>query len=279
MHDPTFFVISATLCTALIIFTLTAMVRARLNPASVTHRENDETLTLPNRLSIYGPIDLLGIGLVVLFFGGLILHSLNSGPAPPIDESADYSESLLSSILFQLITAGIVTRFVANRLSPTRWLGLKWSSWPQIFLIVPISICFMWASIAGLENIGFMKWIESMGVESVQDTVKLLHESQNLQTIFLMSFSAVIVAPLCEEIVFRGYLFPAAQHFCGPWIAGIFSGMIFGAVHGNLAALLPLTIFGVILAFIYQKTGSIWAPIATHFCFNAATVTVQLLLR
>ena len=55
--------------------------------------------------------------------------------------------------------------------------------------------------------------------------------------------------------------------------------MVFAAAHGSLAALLPLFIFGCVLVFIYEKTGSIWAPIAVHFCFNGATVALQLAIR
>ena len=59
----------------------------------------------------------------------------------------------------------------------------------------------------------------------------------------------------------------------------IFTGLLFGAVHGNLLALLPLTILGIALALAYEYTGSLWAPIAIHFCFNAATVVIQFIFK
>jgi membrane protease YdiL (CAAX protease family) len=46
-----------------------------------------------------------------------------------------------------------------------------------------------------------------------------------------------------------------------------------------MAALLPLFVFGLVLVALYEFTGSIWAPVAVHFLFNAATVVVQMLLR
>jgi membrane protease YdiL (CAAX protease family) len=124
-----------------------------------------------------------------------------------------------------------------------------------------------------------MQWIESLGVETVQDTVKLLQTSTDPQILGLMIFAAVVAAPICEEIVFRGYLYSASKHFTGPWVAGICSALVFSATHGSLAPLLPLFILGCILAFIYQKTGSLWAPIAVHFCFNGATVVIQMAAR
>jgi membrane protease YdiL (CAAX protease family) len=124
-----------------------------------------------------------------------------------------------------------------------------------------------------------MSWIESLGVETVQDTVKLLQESDDPLILGLMAFAAVVAAPLCEEIVFRGYLYSAAKSFAGPWVAALCSSLVFAAAHGSLAALLPLLVFGVVLVFLYEKTGSIWAPIAAHGCFNGATVITQFIAR
>ena len=168
---------------------------------------------------------------------------------------------------------------VVPRIRAADWLGLRWPAWPWIFLIAPISVISMWCFFGGLQVSGYMKWIESFGVETVQDTVKIFQKSSNPVVLGLMSFAAIVTAPLCEEIVFRGYLYPVMKKFSGPWVAGLCSALIFAAAHGSLAALLPLFVFGCLLVFIYEKTGSLWAPIAIHFCFNGATVTIQMVAR
>jgi len=94
-----------------------------------------------------------------------------------------------------------------------------------------------------------------------------------------MGVAAVIVAPLAEEVVFRGYLYPAAKRFCGAYGAMIFSSMVFAAAHANAVALVPLFILAMLLCLIYELTGSIWANISVHFLFNLATVTLQLLVK
>ena len=137
----------------------------------------------------------------------------------------------------------------------------------------------MWLFFAGLQVVGLMEWIKSLGVETVQETVKLLQEADDPIVIGLMTFAAIVAAPLCEEIIFRGYLYPATKKFSGPWVAGICSALVFAAAHGNLAALLPLFVFGCLLVFLYEKTGSLWAPIGVHFLFNSATVMVEMIAR
>lgn len=148
-----------------------------------------------------------------------------------------------------------------------------------MFLIAPGTVLGVWGVLGALQAMGYMQWIESLGVETVQDTVKLLQQSKDPRVVGLMIVAAVIAAPICEEIVFRGYLYPAAKKFAGPWVAGICSALIFSAAHGSLSALLPLFIFGCVLVFVYEKTGSLWSTIAIHFCFNGATVLIQLAVR
>ncbi|NJR41612.1 MAG: CPBP family intramembrane metalloprotease [Akkermansiaceae bacterium] len=137
----------------------------------------------------------------------------------------------------------------------------------------------MWVLLGALNAGGYMQWVESLGVNSTQDSVKLLQETRDPVVLVLMAFTAVIVAPVCEEIVFRGYVYPAAKKFVGPWCAGICSALVFSAAHGSLVALFPIFILGALLAWIYEKTGSLWATIAVHLCFNGATVAMQFAAR
>lgn len=224
----------------------------------------------------YRPFDLVGIGFIFVMFFSLAMASARSAGE---DAAAPDPAALLTSIVFQFIIAGIVTFFVIARIRPVDWLGLSWPSWRWVFLTAPATVFFMWMLIGGLQVAGFMNWIESLGVETIQDTVKLLQNSSDPLLLGLMAFAAIVAAPLCEEIVFRGYLYSAAKKFAGPWAAGLCSSLVFAAAHGSLSALLPLLIFGMVLTVIYEKTGSLWAPIAVHACFNGATVITQVIAR
>ena len=137
----------------------------------------------------------------------------------------------------------------------------------------------MWLLSVGLSAVGYMKWMESFGVEQMQESVKLLQTTNDPLTLGLMAVAAMLAAPLCEEIVFRGYLYPAAKKFAGPWVAGLCSALVFAAAHNSLAPLLPLFCFGCLLVLAYELTGSLWAPVALHFCFNSATVVIQIVAR
>lgn len=299
MPDPTEPVLIATFGAALGIFALSAFKKLRWKNTAdrgiiepVTHEStwhSDSPYQGPavsappepprfGRVAtwFYQPLDLLGIGFVYVLFFSL---AMASAQATGKEDLVPDPMGLVTSIAFQFTIAAVVTFFVMGRIRPVDWLGLKWPSWPWVFLIAPAAVISMWTVIGGLQVVGFMNWIESLGVETVQDTVKLLQESKDPWILGLMTFAAIVAAPFCEEVVFRGFLYSAGKKFAGPWAAGLSSSLVFAAAHGSLAALLPLLIFGVLLVVIYEKTGSLWAPIAVHCCFNGATVITQVIAR
>jgi len=226
----------------------------------------------------YRLLDLPLIGLVFLIYFAL---SAMPGDAAALPLEKKFTpELLITSILFQLMLMGMVVAFVRWRVGLAEWLGLRWKAWPLAFAIAPLTVFFVWCLLGTLHLSGWNGWLErGLGIDSMQEAVKLLQQSSDPRVIGLMAFAAVIVAPLAEEVVFRGYLYPAAKRFCGPAGAILFSSLVFAAAHGNVVALLPLFVLAVLLCLIFEFTGSIWACIAVHFLFNGATVAMQLLAR
>ena len=83
---------------------------------------------------------------------------------------------------------------------------------------------------------------------------------------------AVIMAPLFEEIVFRGFLFRGLANSWG-WVWGaLASSAVFGLAHLQLDVFLPLAALGFALAWAYKHTGSLWTCIAMHGLFNLIAV-------
>jgi membrane protease YdiL (CAAX protease family) len=80
---------------------------------------------------------------------------------------------------------------------------------------------------------------------------------------------AVIVAPFCEEIFFRGYFFQGLRLRISIWLAVIVSAVIFGLAHGDLGSLALLIVIGLALAIIRWRTRSLWPGMALHMFNNA----------
>ncbi|HEY2632523.1 MAG TPA: type II CAAX endopeptidase family protein [Solirubrobacteraceae bacterium] len=113
--------------------------------------------------------------------------------------------------------------------------------------------------------------------ESVKE--KLLEQLGANETAVLLGFSALlttVVAPICEEMLFRGYIFAALSKWRG-WLPGAaITGVLFGAVHvGSAPAidLVPLGALGFLLCLLYRRTGSLYPGIATHSINNSIAFT------
>lgn len=86
----------------------------------------------------------------------------------------------------------------------------------------------------------------------------------------------VVIAPCVEEATFRGVGQSLWRARAGAWAAIAATGTLFGAWHGLVIALLVLAPFGWLLAWLRERTASIWPGIAVHALFNAAAITVSV---
>lgn len=94
-----------------------------------------------------------------------------------------------------------------------------------------------------------------------------------------LTLGAVVVAPLSEELFFRGVLLQAlCLHLGRAWPAVLISAGCFGLVHAAQPQdVLPLLSMGVVLAYLRVRTGSLWPCVLVHVLFNARTMATVLL--
>ena len=93
----------------------------------------------------------------------------------------------------------------------------------------------------------------------------------------LAALAVVFVAPLSEEVFFRGFIFAGLIRPFGPAGAMVASGLLFGVFHvtgvDSLGVVLPFSLIGALFAWLYYRTGSLWPAVATHFLFNVVGFT------
>jgi len=105
--------------------------------------------------------------------------------------------------------------------------------------------------------------------EQMKILVDFLTKEKSL--LFILINVAVIPA-LCEEILFRGFIFRLYSNSAG-WIWGvIISGFLFGLYHFKLTQLIPLSLIGMLLAWFTYKSGSLIPAIVAHFVNNGGSV-------
>jgi len=111
-----------------------------------------------------------------------------------------------------------------------------------------------------------------------QELIKLFTNGGDPVGIALLAVIAVVLAPIVEELIFRGgiYRFLKSQSTVLP--AQIISGALFAVIHGNLMSFLPLVVVGIILAREYERSGSILVPMCFHACFNGFSLLMLLIM-
>lgn len=81
-----------------------------------------------------------------------------------------------------------------------------------------------------------------------------------------------VLAPICEEFLFRGFIFTSLRNWHGTWPAAVITALLFGAVHvGSAPALdlVPLAALGFALCLLYRWTGSLYPCIVVHSVNNS----------
>jgi membrane protease YdiL (CAAX protease family) len=131
------------------------------------------------------------------------------------------------------------------------------------------------------------------------DQLKVLTDYPQLQLRILTFVVAAVVAPVLEEMMFRGLLqtvirsyletrniIPHQNGLDSPcltagrnraWIAIFITSALFAMVHGNIPHWPALFVFGLCLGYSYEKSGSLFRPIFIHAFFNASSLILVLL--
>lgn len=114
----------------------------------------------------------------------------------------------------------------------------------------------------------------------------LLEDLSVSTTVLVLSFvAAAVLAPVVEEVIFRGVLFQAARRQLGLWPGVALSTFVFTVVHVELypplglfqpVGLGGLVLLGAWLAWMFHRTGSLAVPIIGHAVFNAINLTIAV---
>jgi membrane protease YdiL (CAAX protease family) len=78
-----------------------------------------------------------------------------------------------------------------------------------------------------------------------------------------------VVVPIAEEAFFRGVVYSWMRQHSPAWVAILLSSAIFGALHGEISVAGATFVMGIILAWFYERSHSLWAPITIHILNNS----------
>jgi membrane protease YdiL (CAAX protease family) len=109
-----------------------------------------------------------------------------------------------------------------------------------------------------------------------QEAITKLVEKRDTFELVLLTISAVVLAPVSEELFFRHMFFRRLLHGAGPTLAWILPALAFSLFHFNLPGLVIYVWLGLVFAAAYLFSGRLWVAMAVHASYNAAGVALLL---
>jgi membrane protease YdiL (CAAX protease family) len=215
-----------------------------------------------------------------LFFGGIaaayaifsnkkFMESVASGAAPDINEAtlmAQMGLPLFVSVLISGLVALVILWLHLEKNNNHMRIGLFAQSKLSTGMTIGLGVALMIA--AGLFGEAYGRFIVpgkelQAGVNQMIDAI-----SKTPLNHVLLFVTIAIVAPVLEEILFRGYLQSALMHRMKPWLAILLASSLFGIVHMQPLAFPVLTVLGAVFGYLYYKTGSLKVNILLHILNN-----------
>lgn len=230
------------------------------------------------RLGRLGVADLLLVVIVVL--GGVrflapMLGGVATAPLLPGEAAASELLPVVLSILLQsALTLGALF-LVVVRLRGLSWADLGLVRPPEGWLTRGLLL-----ALVAVPGVGFVNLATRAltGLETENPQIEVLAPvSLSLTNYLVMLLLAGLLVPLVEELAFRGLLQGWLRERYGPRAAIGLSALVFALMHGIPLLIPALLLIGGLLAWLYERSGSLWPAIAMHGAFNAIMTTLLYL--
>lgn len=247
-----------------------------------THLGKDSLSESAVRRTKLNPLVPLGI-LVVLYLGLFAAAKLKDKLFTSLEK---WQQTLTDNLLVCICTmiaivavAIIADKTFARRL---RGFGFKWETIGKDFGMSIVNLYSIWPLLTGslLITVYAGKLIYGPEFEmSKHEQLEVLTQYPQLSVKIVTITAAAVIAPIFEEMLFRGMFQSIIRSFVfKPWLAIILTSIFFASIHANAGHWPTLFILSVSLGYAYEKSGSILRPIFMHFIFNTTSLVATLYL-
>lgn len=212
---------------------------------------------------------VLGLSFGILLTIVLIMLVGGIYVAVGFDDPSDAASFDFVAIAVQSLALVGVALALTSRMSPSPSPALFGFRRPKSSVIGPTLIAFF-----GYLVVAYLYAL--IANPAKDDLPQELGADQSTSLAIITGVFVIGVAPFVEEFFFRGFLYQSFRNEIGVWPGAIVSGMIFGGIHFKPEYFVPLSALGILLAWLFEKTGSLWPCIAVHALNNTLAFAVLL---
>ncbi|SMB80112.1 hypothetical protein SAMN00017405_0838 [Desulfonispora thiosulfatigenes DSM 11270] len=203
-------------------------------------------------------------GFLLKNFGqGMIISLLDFLPGGASSINQLLLSSLLQTVLFLVFIYYFVFIKYKEGLVSLGFSNNNLGYWVRKGILHGISLFFLISLISLLINL-----VLNIKVNP-QDVAQIIMSATTKWEMFIPFIVTGVFAPISEEIYFRGFLYQAFRKRVGVKWAIAITSIIFGSVHFDLIRFIPITIGGVWLNLLYERSGSIYPSMIAHGVWNS----------
>ena len=112
-----------------------------------------------------------------------------------------------------------------------------------------------------------------------QTVFKMFLFEKNIWFLLFATLMIVIIGPIVEEVFFRGFAYNILKKKWGPEKAMLLTAAVFGGLDANILGFIPILALGLLLAYMYERTGSLISAITIHMLHNFLLLTLLFISR
>ena len=220
-------------------------------------------------------IQFCGSLMACFFLGGMIISLLDKAGVAAFKLPGGFGAVLVATLSFQGVAWALIGVFLwQHNLDWREVFGLRDPRLPRVLgravLTVTILLPVLWA----MQSVSVWILTRLGWPPDDQAAVQLFENAHTVWGRLYMGLFAVVLAPVAEEFVFRGMLFPFVKQLGFPRLAWLGVSGLFALIHLDAAIFIPLFVLALSLTWLYVKTGNLLAPITAHAVFNAVNLAL-----
>ncbi len=206
------------------------------------------------------------------------LRLANSVPGSRFDDPPRILGSVVAARVAWVLAIISASLFVSSALLASRqrfarfsrYLGLDRFDFDRLW-VPGIAVAVVYLLIGA-----YLRLVDAPGLEALKGEPAVLDAtSRDGFALVLYGLTTVVAAPLGEEVFYRGFVFGGFASW-GFWPAAAVSSALFALSHLDASTLIPFTLVGITLCWLYWRSGSLWDAIAFHSMFNLLSFILLL---
>jgi len=225
-------------------------------------------------------LQFCGAQLFCFFLGLMIAGLLQKTGLAAFQPPDGFGAVLLGTLGFQGAAWLLILFFL--RQHQTGWreaLGFRGPQLRRALLMAALVVIIFLPVALGLQQVSALVLAKLGWSPEEQMAITLLTGTKSWWMRIYLGAFAVVLAPVAEEFIFRGMLYPFIKQLGWPRLAWFGVSFAFALIHDDAATFVPLFVMALMLTWLYEKTDNLLAPIAAHSLFNAANLVILCFVK